>query len=353
MRHRDYLIRSVIDYALRRRPPGFWLISSGVGLFGLLLGGLALDVSIPLRGEVLKVAFSTESVGGLTGWGALVVALGLVGLGVHSLRRDWRDFDRRRVVAIELRGLRDWKGRPLVQALPSNIPGRREEVAIELRQGVEDGVIGSPKAALERLMALRPRLEQFEAWRDREDVAFVVGGLAPVPFSFLAGVLLDDEAALTLMDWDRDTRCWRELDGADDGGRFVIEGLDSVPDDALDVLVAVSVSYAVDLPAAQDRIGAVPTVALTLPDLNTANHWSEEKQIALRRQFLDVMTRLKGRRIGRIHLVLAAQNSVVLGLGAAYDKRNLPPLTVYQYDSGVFTWGVDMPVAGVSNPALR
>ena len=352
MRHSDYLIRSVIDYALRRRPLGLWLIASGIGLMGVLLGGLALDVQVPFRGEVFKLAFSTESVGGFATTGALGVALLLVGLGVHSLRRDWRAFDRKRVVVIEIRGLRDWNGQPLVQALPPHLVGQREEIAIDLRQA-RDGVLTEPDVALDKLMGLRPRVEQIESWRDRDDISVVVGGLAPVPYTFLAGVLLDDEAALTVMDWDRDARCWRDLNGEDDGARFAVEGLEAVPEAAPDVLVAVSVSYPVDLPAARARVGDSPLVALTLPAIGAANHWSAAKQTALRRQFLDAMIALKGRRVGRVHLMLAAQSSVVLGLGTAYDKRNLPPLTVYQYEGGAMIWGVDMPVAGLDKPALR
>jgi hypothetical protein len=352
MRHRDFLIRSAIEYAFRRRPPGFWLISVGAAMLIALLGGLAFRVEATFQDRPLHLSFSTESVGGLATYAAVLVALTLIGLGVQAVRRDWAIFDRRSVVVIELRGLRDWKGEPLTEALPAGLPGRREEVAIDLRQGLVDGVISDAQVALGKLMNLKPRLEQIETWKDRTDVSFVVGGLAPTPYSFLTGVILDDEAALTFWDWDRDARAWREPDEEDDGERFVVNGLLGVSDDVSDVLVLVSVSYLADRPAAEARVGDIPIVSLTLPNPNTANHWSADKQIALGRQFLNVMSALKGKRIGRAHLVLAAQNSVALRFGALYDKRLLPPVTVYQYEGGAFTWGVDMPVAGASVPTL-
>jgi hypothetical protein len=57
----------------------------------------------------------------------------------------------------------------------------------------------------------------------------------------------------------------------------------------------------------------------------------------------------------RIHVVMAAPNSVVFNFGRRYDKRNLPELVVYQYERGqqpAYPWGVLMPVAGYDRPQV-
>lgn len=54
----------------------------------------------------------------------------------------------------------------------------------------------------------------------------------------------------------------------------------------------------------------------------------------------------------RVHLVLAAPNSVIFTFGRRYDKRNLPEIIVYQYQRGepiAYPWGVSMPVAGLDD----
>jgi hypothetical protein len=352
MDHKDYFIRSLTDFIFRRKHPALALVVGGLGVFSLVLAGVALKISIPTTEGVAYLSFSTDTAAGALTWVAVAVALVLIISGLTWLYNDWKQVDRRRVFAIEFRGLRDWQGAPLVYAIPPSVEGRRVEILKDLRQRVRDGHVVDPQAAVERLMTLRATLDDHEAGRDRADSTFVVGGLAPVPLSFLAGVLLDDESPMTFFDWDRDAKLWCELNRDDDGDRFVIDGLAGVPAGAHRVTVLISVSYAVDEISALRRVGPGPVVRLALSALTTNNHWSEGKQRALTRQFLDTMTALKGKGVGQIDLFLAGANSLVLRLGSVYDKRNLPPITVYQYEGNAFSWGVIIPVAGLSQAGV-
>lgn len=88
---------------------------------------------------------------------------------------------------------------------------------------------------------------------------------------------------------------------------------------------------------------------MSLPELSIDGHWSESKQIALADKFFSVMREMSGASVKRVNLILAAPNSIVIRFGQIYDKRNLPPITVWQYEKGqtpAYPWGVDMPVAG-------
>ncbi len=178
----------------------------------------------------------------------------------------------------------------------------------------------------------------------------------PVPFTFLTGVLMDDEGTVFILDWDRHAEAWRELDGADDGKRFHIPDLArEIPDGTKETAMAVSVSYGVIADDVRARVGDMPLVELKLDGGSPDCHWSEHKQRALGQQFLDTAIGLSNRGVQRIHLFLAAQNSVAFRFGRLYDKRNLPKVVVYQYQkdsASAYPWGVLMPVSGVARPAI-
>ena len=226
---------------------------------------------------------------------------------------------------------------------------------IDLRQDIVDGDIVNPQASLDRLTSLPINLKYRENGFDRSDIAYVYGGLAPVPLTFLTGVLMDDENSVTVMDWDRHSGIWRTLNEDDDGKRFSSTGLDIVGTGATEVALVVSVSYNVDMSGVRQKVGNMPIVILTLDSGSPDCHWSEDKQKALGRQFLNSIITLGNRGIKYLHLFLAAQNSVVFRFGRLYDKRNLPVVIVYQYqpkESPTFSWGIRMPVAGNEKPEI-
>jgi hypothetical protein len=343
-----YLFRAWVDYTFRRRMPGFLLLSSAVTLVVALLAGFALDVRLPTPWGRFHVNFTT---GNTPTW-LYVCVFGIVAifiaLGLYLIISELRAERRRRVVAIELRGLRDTSGCPLMKAIPRTMTGRREQILVNLRQG-QDGNIGDPAAAIRRIEALPHEISAREEGFDRADFTYILGGLAPVPFSFLTGILTDDECAVTLMDWDRHTNRWSPLELADDRKRFTVIGLDTLAAQTDAVAVAVSVSYAIDTKGVAQKCPGIPLVEMTLQDGNPDAHWSEEKQAALGRQFLEALIALGNIGVRTVHLFLAAPNSVVLRFGRLYDKRNLPALIVYQYERREvppFPWGIRMPVEG-------
>jgi hypothetical protein len=197
-------------------------------------------------------------------------------------------------------------------------------------------------------------IHQSLAGRDRRDLTVIAGGMAAVPFAFLMGVLLYDEDRVTLLDWDRAQECWRSLDEPDDGERLVQTGLETIGN-ASEVVVAVAVSYPEDRAAIAHRFPGVPVIRLGLPAPAIDHHWSAQKQAAWAQQFFDVARALCATNVRQVHLVLVAPTSVVISFGRSYDKRNLPALTVYQYENGspaTYPWGVTMPVANTPSATL-
>ena len=356
-----HFIRSLIDWVFRRRSPALRVMRSGLGCLALAFGaGWALDVSFPFQDGRIDVGF--DSAGGTPNvlvYAAGFIGAGLIGVGfiwaVVCYRTEQRRLARKKVVVLEARGLRDTGGAPLIEAVPPRLEGHRDQVLVDLRQGVKDGEIVAPEAVLENLISLPADLKRRENGFDRRDLTLAYGGLTPVPFTFLTGVLIDDEGVAFILDWDRYAEAWRELDGPDDGKRFQVTNLDNVPDGAKEVALAVSVSYGVIADDVRAQFGDMPIVKLDLEAGSPDCHWSEDKQRALGRQFLDAAIGLGNRNVRRIHLFLAAQNSVAFRFGRLYDKRNLPEVVVYQYQRNAtlsYPWGVLMPVCSIDRPAI-
>lgn len=350
------IVNVLVEWIVRRRSPALAIARIGLSLAVLgFAGELALDLAIPSAQGPITVRITQDgtielAISNIVG--SLGIILILWGAAWEWIRywREERRIDKKRVIALEVRGLRDTSGSPLAEALPSAIEGQRDSLLVDLRQ-VRDGVIVDPAEAIAELATLPKELQRRSAGGSRGDISIVYAGLAPVPLTFLTGVLLDDEGAVTVMDWDRFRNCWRSLDGDDDGLRFDVEGLQQVPIGTSSVALAVSVSYEVDLARISGVVSDIPVVEMRLREGSTDAHWSEEKQRELGKQFLDTVISIGNIGVSEIHLFLAAQNSIVFSFGRLYDKRNLPRLTVYQYqkDHGVaFPWGIRMPVMGLS-----
>ncbi|EPN2804863.1 SAVED domain-containing protein [Serratia marcescens] len=353
---RNYFLRSLIDWVFRKRSTGLVLVRIGVPLFGLVLAGLTVGVTIPTsRGNFILSWDSSGSTGALS-WGVLVIAILIVLLGIYLIVRDICRENRKKVIVIEARGLRDYQGQPLATSVPSSVLGRREQVIIDLRKGgMVDGTILSPDAVIRRLVSLPDDIARRCDGLDRSDISFVLGGLAPVPFLFLLGVMVDDESQTLFMDWDRRQHAWCALTDEDDGNRFIVSGLDGINTTVKRVALCVSASYDVLEADVQMVETGVPIIKAELVGRSTHSHWSEAKQQHLAQQFLDIVMSLAQQGIVEISLFLAAPASLSLRLGTIYDRRNLPRIDVNQYeqsDPKRFPWAIRMPVAGVPHAEL-
>ncbi|EJL21436.1 SAVED domain-containing protein, partial [Novosphingobium sp. AP12] len=248
-----------------------------------------------------------------------------------------------------------WQGEPLEKAIPISVRGRRDAFVVDVRQGLIDGQIVSPERALQKLNGVPDDIARRTDGTNRADVSFALGGLAPVPLLFLLGVIVDDEHRTLFMDWDRKAHIWRPLDEDDDGRRFDVTGLGAVVGGTTRAALCVSASY--DVLDSDVRLvePTAPIIRMNLQDRSTASHWSDAKQQQLTQQFLDTVMALSRQGVTEIALFLAAPASLSLRFGTVYDRRNLPGVTVNQFeqaDARKFPWAVRMPVAGLATPEL-
>ena len=330
-----------------------YLITSGTGLLIAIFGG------VPLIAELLRLALgavperyinaqqwlSTVDLW-ILGIASVMVSVGLC-LAVARFVGEAKRGSRKRVIVIEARGLRDDDGAPLAEAVAQHFQGKIITCLLDLRNRL-DGQVIQPERALNDIAAAHRSVLQHQKDGDRADLTTAYGGLTSVPYTFLTGVLQDDEGGVVTYDWDRTQESWRKIEGEDDGVGFKVDGLGS-ESEASEVVVALAYSY----PITDDDLAttfSLPLVRLTLENMSSDSHWSQKKQNRLAQEFLEVTKRLSGKGVKRIHLVLAAPNSVVFTFGRRYDKRNSPEIIVYQYQRGehpAYPWGLLMPVNDV------
>lgn len=351
----NHFLRSLIDWVFRRRSVGASLIKVGVPLYAIILASLTVGIAIPTRYGPFIFSWDTSGGAAALSWGVFIIATLIVLTGLILINCDIRRENRDKVVVIEARGLRDWQGEPLEKAVPMSVKGRRDALIVDVRQGLVDGQIVSPERALQKLAGVPDDIARRTDGMDRADVSFALGGLAPVPLLFLLGVIIDDEHRTLFMDWDRQARIWRPLDEEDDGRRFDVAGLGAVAAGTSRVALCISASY--DVLDADVRLvePSAPIIRMDLLERTTASHWSDAKQQHLAQQFLDTAMALSRQGVTEIALFLAAPASLSLRLGSVYDRRNLPGVTVNQFeqaDARKFPWAVRMPVAGLAAPQL-
>lgn len=343
------IIDRIVKYFTRVKSTGRWFVGIGLGLIAANAIGLIVSATIPFNAFSVPFSFTYGDTGAPIG---TLLGLFLIAVGVPiELYVFWSDLQTRKkqkILVVELRGLRKETGAPLVDALPADLNGTPSQILINLTQS-KDGEISDPDEALKRVETIPLQLEQNYNGLDRSNIMKVFGGLAPVPFTFLTGVLLDDESPLLFLDWDRFTTKWRPLDDDDDGERFEISKSGEIGANDREIALLVSVSYPINIDDVRSKVEDMPLVQLKLKDGNFQSHWSEEKQAALAEQFLTTIKGFLEQDIDRIHLFMASPSSLVARFGNCYDKRNLPEIIVYQYKKNgtpLYPWAVRMPTSG-------
>lgn len=356
-RHFDNFLGKLIEWWFRVTTIERYLIGTGVTLL-IAVFGSSLTIELlrsaleALPEGVVRFEDAFESVYVLIfGAALLLIASGLAFATVRFVG-EARARSKLRNIVIEARGLRDDDGNPLADTVAKHQKGTVVPVLLDLRNRL-DGQVIAPERALNEITSLHRSLLQNKTDGDRADLTTAYGGLTSVPYTFLTGVLLDDEGSIITYDWDRAQETWRKIEGPDDGAQFQLDGSEAIRG-APEIVLATAFSYPIrdeDLATTFD----LPRVRLTLDGMSSDGHWSQQKQNRLAQEFLEVAKSLGGKGVQRIHLVLAAPNSVVFTFGRRYDKRNLPEIIVYQYQRGepiAYPWGVSMPVAGLNEPKV-
>jgi hypothetical protein len=346
------IVTAAIDFYWRAHP-SVALMRSG----STLLAFAALGVGIQLRARSaigsLDLAFDGGGgpvVLGLFFLGAIAFTVGAVWLVVRHVAPG----DRSRIV-LEQRGLPGKPDSALRDALP--VGATIYEVLTDIRGLLKGSAVADPDAALSEVTS---SVEQYRRLaRGHTRSSLIYGGLITPPMAFLTGVLLDDDGAISVYDWDRELSKWRALEaGVGPDNTFVLSDLSGInPANTVhEVVLAVSCSYPADMTAIGESFSGLPVIELAAETRGVSNHWDADVQAKFASAFLGALIELKGRGVTLVHVVLAAQNSVAFRLGRAFDRRNLMPAIVYHYEANTpspYPWGVRMPTNADSAQVVR
>jgi len=354
-RHFDNFLSKLIEWWFRVPKIERFLVGTGVALLIAIFGGVPLILEFlrlapgVLPDDFVRFEAALETVDILIFGVALILIVAGLAFAIARFVGEARTRSRSRNIVIEARGLRDDNGNPLADKVAKHHKGIVVPVLLDLRSRL-DGQVTAPERALQEITSVHRSVLQYKKDGDRADLTTIYGGLTSVPYTFLTGVLLDDEGSIITYDWDRTAEAWRKIEGPDDGAQFHVDGVEAIGASP-EVVLATAISY----PIQDDDLATtfnLPRVRLTLDGMSSNGHWSQQKQNRLAQEFLEVVKNLAGKGVKRLHLVLAAPNSVVFTFGRRYDKRNLPEIIVYQYERGepvAYPWGVSMPVAGLDD----
>ncbi|ELE8832563.1 TPA: SAVED domain-containing protein [Escherichia coli] len=335
----------VLDYLTRQKKPAIVLMTVGATILG---GQKALNFAVTGNFSWGSLTVGTNDGNVINDYLVPIVAIMLIVMGgilmaLHEFQA-FKQNSRKRIVLVAGNGLRTTSETGLDKKVTSILKGTIYPVEIDITQQFRDGYVFEPELTfMRKILPTKDNLAQLLAKGSADTTQVVYGGFLPVPFTFFIGNVLDDKSDVGVFDWDRENERWVHISEThiDDGESFISETIRTGELD--EVVLVVSCSYRVKILQVGECFKGLGIEHLTLKTIAFDNHWSLVKQRRLSIQFAEKIKSLSDMGIKTIHLILAAQSSVVLNLGRRYDSRNMSELIVYQYEQtnkNPYPWGI-------------
>ncbi|MGQ8708684.1 SAVED domain-containing protein [Serratia sp. TSA_198.1] len=338
-------LSKVIDYLTRQKKPGFVLIATGAAI---LAGQRAISFAITGTFSWGSLSVGTAEGNFISDYLVPAIAIALIATGMVLITvnecQSIKQNSRKRIILVAGNGLRTTSETGLGRKVKSILKGTVYPLDIDITQQLRDGYVFEPKLTFTRkILPAKDNLAQLLAKGTSDTTQVAYGGFLPVPFTFFIGNMLDDKSDVNVFDWDREHERWEHISekNSDDGESFSSETVRI--GDLDEIVLVVSCSYRVKMPLVTDSFEGLGIEHLKLETIAFDNHWSLMKQRRLSLQFAEKIKSLSDEGFRTIHLILAAQSSVVLNLGRRYDSRNMSELIVYQYEQTnktPYPWGI-------------
>lgn len=357
----SYAFRQVVDFILRKKSPALIVMKIGLSLITIgCIGGLLFSFSFQSAEFSIRFDWFPEGNTPLLlsqcafVMGAFLTLAGFV-WAIRIYQHERKDTDRKMIIAIEQRGLLPDPNSPLWQSVQSFSKGQVQELLVDHTPYMKDGIVTDPESALAEVQTIRHDIQRIASGGNRPDVSIFYGGVSPVPLTFLAGYLCDDENHITIIDWHRMSRSWQLIEDNDNGLVATVPSLEGIPRDTKEVAVLVEISYRIDERAVEEAVGDIPQIRCSLDIPKPDCHWSQEMQINVAQSFLQTMGMVESLNVQKVHLFIAAPNSLVFRLGSTYDRNLFPNAVIYQYQKDAtpkHPWAVELPEQGHNNARI-
>lgn len=237
--------------------------------------------------------------------------------------------------------LAELEARPVLAGLPSEFqPVPLELVRLDQTHMSAGGVLLDPAAAIQELLAKDGALERgLDAHRD---AAVVYWGLPHIPLAALVGTRLRTRTVLPI---DKQHSGDARLGWSTDDTPLVLRREDAATPGARAVCVRLSVSYRVHEHHARTVVPDAHDVHLLLEAPLRApgriRSWGQCQSIAsqLASTASDI---LDAYGPSEIHVFASVSVSVALAIGRAFGGTMFPPVWVYDFKGGRYTWGAEI-----------
>ena len=308
---------------------GYLLVAGGLGMISVVSGGLYLVLQF--KDLPASIEFGQQSSFGL----GLLLCLAGAAL---VLWRSGQLSKQRSGVLILHRCMSGMRSTDPKSALPTKMKMGVLDIIDEDDQAFQrNGVIIDSQGLMQKAANLDEQLRTRIG--DNTEVPVAYAGLAPVPLLVTAGYKLTNRQNILVMDYDRDSG-WHLLDALDDEESLRITRPKAVP--STEAAVAISVSAPISLDDIPKPLRDVCYKAVLEGGARRDSASSEEKQNRLSRQLYDLLASIRAeyRNLEIVHVFLAAQASFAFRLGQSITQSVHPPIQVYQFERGQYTWSV-------------
>lgn len=237
-------------------------------------------------------------------------------------------------------------------ALPQGETARVDIVTLDFLDLVRNDQLTDPAAAIERLVGADSPL--LEALARRADERFAFYGLLHIPLAFLAGHLVSDRQHVDLLDYHRGIGSWHWPESDEGSPDLVVDGLPAEAEAQVrDAIVRVPISYSVTSAQARQAVPAAGIdvqVGVAHPTLDVVR--SEDQIRVYGDVFRQALDNLAALGTQRIHVFYAGPVALAFHLGQRISMNIHPPVVVWYYKQGRYTYGVDLAAAVAEDSSI-
>lgn len=268
-------------------------------------------------------SFSMDNSGGV-----LSIAIGITGLIIllYQIAED----SKKRAIIIQHTGIAEIPTMDIDSVRPIwDKVFRPMTLNIECERFYKNGIITDPESALEKTKSIQESIENNTRKISPENLKLYYAGLVQVPFAFLAGVIFDNTKPVEIYDWNRKKEKWHAIKTSN---APLIEINIEYPEEEniREMAIEIAISYNINRPNTLGAVGDIPILRIESKpiEINNTDNLKSQKYIANElHKILD-----KYNYLDKIHIFVAAQNSMVFNLGRQISKRVHPKILVWQYE---------------------
>lgn len=331
------------------KSPGAILISTGLSII-IITTGLSFAAKLNFNFKWLDFAGSISSTGTpayLMYFGIILIAIGSFWILFTDHRRQKQEAienNRKVALVVQIDAYSNVIPTPLKSSLPKEIKGKPISIVIEKRDALIGG--NNLQDVADDIINIERALNQHAGGHDLADISICAGGLAPVPFLFLLGNVLEDERPIHWAEWDRKVSRWAwSSDGESVHSWSMLTNAANIT--SSEVVLKSGITYPISDSDISTAFPNLSVVEWEPSDKAFQRIVDEQGCNEICNEFKSLLLQLKSQSVQRVHFLLACSSALTMRLGSVLDPRNMPEVIVYQYERNsdlIYTWGIGVKV---------